>query len=83
LDGASQALITKKQIGSSMITHCAAIFAKSTWAEIRTACASGIGLREIARNMNIPEGTVLATSKTRRHSQSARNLRLLSLRLKL
>ena len=25
--------------------------AKSTWAEIRTAYASGIGLREIARNM--------------------------------
>ena len=37
--------------------------AKSTWAEIRTAYASGIGLREIARNMNIPEGTVLARAK--------------------
>ena len=35
----------------------------STWAEIRTAYASGIGLREIARNMNIPAGTVLARSK--------------------
>jgi uncharacterized protein YjcR len=33
------------------------------WAEIRTAYASGIGLREIARNMNIPEGTVLARAK--------------------
>ena len=32
----------------------------ATWAEIRTAYASGIGLREIARNMGIPEGTVLA-----------------------
>lgn len=28
--------------------------------EIKTAYAAGIGLREIARNMNIPEGTVLA-----------------------
>jgi len=30
------------------------------WEQIKTAFASGIGLREIARNMNIPEGTVLA-----------------------
>ena len=36
---------------------------KSTWAEIHTAYASGIGLREIARNMGIPEGTVLARAK--------------------
>jgi len=36
---------------------------KSTWAEIRTAYASGIGLREIARNMNIPEGTILSRAK--------------------
>jgi uncharacterized protein YjcR len=35
----------------------------ATWAEIRTAYASGIGLREIARNMGIPAGTVLARSK--------------------
>jgi uncharacterized protein YjcR len=30
------------------------------WEQIKTAYASGIGLREIARNMGIPEGTVLA-----------------------
>jgi hypothetical protein len=36
---------------------------KSTWAEIRTAYASGIGLREIARNMGIPEGTILSHAK--------------------
>ena len=35
----------------------------STWAEIRTAYASGIGLRQLARNMDIPAGTVLARSK--------------------
>jgi hypothetical protein len=29
------------------------------WEQIRTAHAAGIGLREIARKMNIPEGTVL------------------------
>jgi hypothetical protein len=33
------------------------------WEQVKTACASGIGLREIARNMNIPEGTVLARAK--------------------
>jgi hypothetical protein len=31
-----------------------------TWEQIKTAYASGIGLREIARNMNTPEGTMLA-----------------------
>lgn len=35
----------------------------STWAEIRTAHASGIGLRELARSMGIPAGTVLARAK--------------------
>jgi hypothetical protein len=33
------------------------------WAEIRTAYASGVGLREIARNMGIPAGTILARAK--------------------
>jgi hypothetical protein len=31
-----------------------------TWEQIKTAFASGIRLREIARNIGIPEGTVLA-----------------------
>lgn len=35
----------------------------STWAELRTAHASGCGLRELARGMNIPAGTVLARAK--------------------
>src|SRR6266550_2705138 len=39
------------------------IITNATWAEIRTAYASGIGLREIARNMNISPGTVLARAK--------------------
>ena len=49
----------------------------ATWAEIRTAYASGIGLREIARNMGIPEGTVLAHAKREgwtREIQSAKAL---------
>lgn len=50
---------------------------KSTWAEIRTARASGIGLRELARNMGIPAGTVLARSNREqwtRQIQSAKAL---------
>jgi hypothetical protein len=49
----------------------------ATWAEIRTAYASGIGLREIARNMGLPEGTVLARAKREgwtREIQSAKAL---------
>src|SRR5438132_3837014 len=33
------------------------------WEQIKTAYASGIGLREIARNMGIPAGTILARAK--------------------
>jgi len=32
----------------------------ATWAEIRLAYASGIGLRELARNMHVSENTVLS-----------------------
>jgi hypothetical protein len=34
-----------------------------TWEQMKTAYANGIGLREIARNMSLPEGTVLARAK--------------------
>src|SRR5262249_16909233 len=40
--------------------------AKSTWAEIHTAYGSGIGLREITRNMGIAEGYGTRTRKARR-----------------
>jgi hypothetical protein len=33
------------------------------WEQIKVAYVSGIGLREMARKMNIPEGTVLAHAK--------------------
>jgi type III restriction enzyme len=39
------------------------VISNATWAEIRTAYASGIGLREVGRNMGIPDGTVLARAK--------------------
>lgn len=47
------------------------------WEQIKTAHASGIGLREIARYMRIPEGTVLARAKREgwtRQIQSAKAL---------
>jgi len=50
---------------------------KAAWAEIRTAYASGIGLREIARNMGMPAGTVLARAKREgwsRHRDNAKAL---------
>ena len=34
-----------------------------TWEQIKTAYAAGINLREIARKMKIPQGTVLAHAK--------------------
>ena len=45
--------------------------------QVETAYASGIGLREIARNLGIPEGTVLARAKREgwtQHIQSAKAL---------
>jgi IS30 family transposase len=33
------------------------------WDRVKTAFAAGIGLREIARNMNRPAGTILARAK--------------------
>src|SRR5439155_12221473 len=36
---------------------------KNTWDQIKPGYAAGIGLREIARKMNVPEGTVLARAK--------------------
>jgi hypothetical protein len=50
---------------------------KSTWAEIRTAYASGIGLREIARNMGIPAGTVLARAKREGWTRKIQNAKTL------
>src|SRR5437660_6164284 len=50
---------------------------ETTWAEIRTAHASGIGLREIARNMNIPEGTVLSRAKREGWTREIQNAKAL------
>jgi hypothetical protein len=48
------------------------------WEQIKTAYASGIGLREIARNMSIPEGTVLARAKREGWTQQIQNAKALA-----
>src|SRR4030095_5374335 len=53
------------------------VITNTTWAEIRTAYASGIGLREIARNMGIPEGTVLAHAKREGWTREIKNAKAL------
>ncbi|HXA09798.1 MAG TPA: hypothetical protein VNW28_07430, partial [Chthoniobacterales bacterium] len=45
----------------------------STWAEIRTAYASGIGLRELARNMGIPAGDCARSRQARTLDAANRN----------
>jgi hypothetical protein len=52
----------------------------ATWAEIRTAYASGIGLREIARNMGIPAGTVLARAKREGWTKQIQSVKALAKR---
>jgi hypothetical protein len=49
----------------------------AAWEQIKTAFASGIGLREIARNMGIPAGTVLARSKRERWTQQIATAKLI------
>ncbi len=48
------------------------------WEQIKTARASGIGLREIARNMGIPEGTVLARAKREGWTREIQNAKALA-----
>ena len=43
------------------------------WEQIKTAYASGLDLREIARNTGIPEGTVLARAKREGWTQQIQN----------
>jgi hypothetical protein len=50
------------------------------WEQIKTAYASGVGLREIARNMDIPEGTVLARAKREGWSRHLNNAKALAKR---
>jgi hypothetical protein len=51
---------------------------KSTWAEIRTAYASGIGLRELARNMHVSENTVLSRAHREGWTREIQNAKALA-----
>jgi hypothetical protein len=42
---------------------------KETWEQLKISYIAGAGLREIARRMNIPEGTVLAHAKRKGWTQ--------------
>jgi hypothetical protein len=50
------------------------------WEQIKTAHASGIGLREIARNMGLAEGTVLAHAKRKGWTREIQNAKALAKR---
>ena len=50
------------------------------WEQTKTAFASGIALREIARNRNIPEGTVLAHAKREGWTQQIQSATALATR---
>jgi hypothetical protein len=47
------------------------------WEQIKTAYASGLGLRRFARNTGIPEGTVLARAKREGWTQQIQNAKTL------
>jgi hypothetical protein len=61
--------IAKRSVRSRISSEC--------WEQIKTARASGIGLREIARNMGIPEGTVLARAKREGWTREIKNAKAL------
>ena len=48
-----------------------------TWEQMKTAYASGIGLRELARNAGVPEGTVLSRAKRERWTQQIQSAKAL------
>jgi hypothetical protein len=50
------------------------------WEQIKTANASGIGLRELGRNMGVPAGTVLARAKREGWSKQISNAKSLAKR---
>jgi hypothetical protein len=47
------------------------------WEQIKTAYASGVGLRELARQMNIPAGTILARAKREGWTRQIQNAKAL------
>jgi hypothetical protein len=54
--------------------------ANETWEQMKTGYAGGIGLREIARKMKIPEGTVLSRAKREGWTQRIQSAKALAKR---
>src|SRR6476660_2631909 len=52
---------------------------KDTWDQIKAGYAAGIGLRELARKMNVPEGTVLARAKREGWTQQIKDAQAIAL----
>jgi hypothetical protein len=50
------------------------------WEQVKTAYASGIPLRELARNMGIPAGTILARAKREGWTREIQNAKALAKR---
>ena len=50
---------------------------ESTWLEIRTAFASGVPLRQLARSMKIPPGTILGRAKREQWTRQIKSARAL------
>jgi hypothetical protein len=48
---------------------CQSRISRETWEQVKIAYVAGAGLREIARKMSIPEGTVLAHAKRKGWTQ--------------
>jgi hypothetical protein len=67
-----QPLLAKRAVRSRV--------SSDVWQQVKTAYASGIGLREIARNMSIPEGTVLARAKREGWTQQIQSVKALAKR---
>jgi uncharacterized protein YjcR len=50
-----------------------------TWQQIKAGYAAGVGLREIARKMNVPEGTVLSRAKREGWTQQIKDAQAIAL----
>src|SRR5215475_8191580 len=48
------------------------------WEQVKTAFASGIALRDIARNMGIPAGTILSRAKREGWTQQIQSVKALA-----
>jgi hypothetical protein len=73
IEGGNGQLPLAKRAGRSRISA-------DVWQQVKTAYASGIGLREVARNMGIPEGTILSRAKREGWTQQIQSAKALAKR---